>query len=85
MRWLVFFVGLWITPAGILRSQVSDSIPSCFAELKHTIEAELAISLSLERLFGADIDGIAEDVLGQIETASCSTDATGSLTANKRS
>ena len=49
------------------------------AELKHTIEAELAISLSLERLFGADIDGIAEDMLGQIETASYSTDGVSSL------
>ena len=29
MQWLVFFVGLGITPAGILRSQASDSIPSC--------------------------------------------------------
>ncbi|HEY2234110.1 MAG TPA: AMP-binding protein, partial [Candidatus Angelobacter sp.] len=48
------------------------------AELKHTIEAELAISLSLERLFGADIDSIAEDMLGQIETASYSTDGMSS-------
>ncbi|HEY6249857.1 MAG TPA: AMP-binding protein, partial [Candidatus Angelobacter sp.] len=35
------------------------------AELKYTIEAELAVSFSLERLFGANIDGIAEDMLGQ--------------------
>src|SRR5262249_40155102 len=48
------------------------------AELKHTIEAELAIGLSLERLFGADIDSIAEDMLGQIETASYSTDGMSS-------
>ena len=50
-----------------------------FAELKHTLEAELTISLSLERLFGADIEGIAEDVLGQIETSSYSADGMGSL------
>ena len=49
------------------------------AELKHTIEVELTISLSLERLFGADIDGIAEDVLGQIETAAYSTEGMGAL------
>jgi amino acid adenylation domain-containing protein len=49
------------------------------AELKHAVEAKLAISLSLERLFGADMDGIVEDILGQIETASYSTDGTGSL------
>ena len=50
-----------------------------FAELKHTIEAELGISLSLEKLFGADIDGIAEEMLGQIETAAHSMDGTASL------
>ncbi|HEV2960501.1 MAG TPA: AMP-binding protein, partial [Candidatus Angelobacter sp.] len=49
------------------------------AELKHTIEQELTISLSIERLFGADIDGIAEDMLSQIETASYSTDGIGPI------
>src|SRR5438270_6276982 len=49
------------------------------ADLKHAMERELAISISTERLFGADVDGIAEDLLSQIESATYSKEGNSPL------